>query len=74
MKGLSLDDLQHVAQRTEGFSGRGIAQMLSGVQAAVLANGDPLTLTAELWHSVVDREVATHAWKMTMLDEGTAWS
>lgn len=59
IKGLTDDILREAAARTEGFSGREVAKMMAGVQAAVYGSED-CVLDANLFREVVDYKVAEH--------------
>ncbi|KAK6794767.1 hypothetical protein RDI58_008220 [Solanum bulbocastanum] len=59
IKGLTDDILREAAARTEGFSGREVAKMMAGVQAAVYGTED-CVLDANLFREVVDYKVAEH--------------
>lgn len=59
INGLTDDILREAAARTEGFSGREVAKMMAGVQAAVYGSED-CVLDANLFREVVDYKVAEH--------------
>ncbi|KAK2972856.1 hypothetical protein RJ640_028384 [Escallonia rubra] len=59
IKGLSDDILKEAAAKTEGFSGREIAKMMAGVQAAVYGS-ENCVLDPNLFREVVDYKVAEH--------------
>ncbi|OVA02838.1 AAA+ ATPase domain [Macleaya cordata] len=59
IKGLSDDVIHEAATKTDGFSGREIAKLMAGVQAAVYGSTD-CVLDANLFREVVDYKVAEH--------------
>ncbi|CAA0817142.1 AAA-type ATPase family protein, partial [Striga hermonthica] len=59
IKGLNDDVIKEAASKTEGFSGREIAKLMAGVQAAVYGSED-CVLDANLFREVVDYKVAKH--------------
>ncbi|GER50525.1 AAA-type ATPase family protein [Striga asiatica] len=59
IKGLNDDVIKEAAAKTEGFSGREIAKLMAGVQAAVYGSRDCI-LDANLFRQVVDYKVAEH--------------
>ncbi|CAA0838493.1 AAA-type ATPase family protein [Striga hermonthica] len=59
IKGLNDDVIKEAAAKTEGFSGREIAKLMAGVQAAVYGSQDCI-LYANLFRQVVDYKVAEH--------------
>ncbi|KAI5571885.1 hypothetical protein POPTR_011G143300v4 [Populus trichocarpa] len=59
IKGLTDDILKEAAEKTEGFSGREIAKLMAGVQAAVYGSPN-CVLDATLFREVVDYKVAEH--------------
>ncbi|CAI0555588.1 unnamed protein product [Linum tenue] len=59
IKGLTDDILREAAAKTEGFSGREIAKLMAGVQAAVYGSHD-CVLDPNLFREVVDYKVAEH--------------
>ncbi|GER48758.1 AAA-type ATPase family protein [Striga asiatica] len=59
IKGLNDDVIKEAASKTEGFSGREIAKLMAGVQAAVYGSED-CVLDANLFREVVDYKVAEH--------------
>ncbi|NP_001333796.1 AAA-type ATPase family protein [Solanum lycopersicum] len=59
IKGLTDDILREAAARMEGFSGREVAKMMAGVQAAVYGS-EYCVLDANLFREVVDYKVAEH--------------
>ncbi|XP_015964125.1 uncharacterized protein LOC107487945 [Arachis duranensis] len=56
VKDLSEDVLREAAKKTEGFSGREIAKLVAGVQAAVYGRPD-CTLDSQLFKEIVDYKV-----------------
>ncbi|KAJ6887159.1 ATPase family AAA domain-containing protein 3-like [Populus alba x Populus x berolinensis] len=59
IKGLTDDILMEAAEKTEGFSGREIAKLMAGVQAAVYGSPN-CVLDPTLFREVVDYKVAEH--------------
>ncbi|CAK7357596.1 unnamed protein product [Dovyalis caffra] len=59
IKGLTDDVLKEAAEKTEGFSGREIAKLMAGVQAAVYGSQN-CVLDPSLFREVVDYKVAEH--------------
>lgn len=59
IKGLTDDILKEAAAKTEGFSGREIAKLMAGVQAAVYGS-ENCVLDPNLFREVVDYKVAEH--------------
>lgn len=59
IKGLTDDILKEAAAKTEGFSGREIAKLMAGVQAAVYGS-ENCVLDPNLFWEVVDYTVAEH--------------
>ncbi|XP_072958307.1 uncharacterized protein [Typha angustifolia] len=59
IKGISDDLIREAAVKTEGFSGREIAKLMAGVQAAVYGSKD-CELNPGLFREVVDYKVAEH--------------
>lgn len=59
LKDISEEVIREAARKTEGFSGREIAKMMAGVQAAVYGSKD-CVLDANLFREVVDYKVAEH--------------
>ncbi|MQM14030.1 hypothetical protein Taro_046957 [Colocasia esculenta] len=59
IKNLSDGIIREAAMKTEGFSGREIAKLMAGVQAAVYGSKD-CVLDAGLFREVVDYKVAEH--------------
>ncbi|XP_050221934.1 uncharacterized protein LOC126672075 [Mercurialis annua] len=59
IKGVTDDILKEAAAKTEGFSGREIAKLMAGVQAAVYGS-ENCVLDANLFREVVDYKVAEH--------------
>ncbi|GFY86391.1 AAA-type ATPase family protein [Actinidia rufa] len=57
IKDLSDDVIREAAQKIEGFSGREIAKLMAGVQAAVYGRPD-CVLDSELFKEIVDYKVA----------------
>lgn len=66
--------LREAAAKTEGFSGREIAKMMAGVQAAVYGS-EYCVLDPNLFREVVDCKVAEHQQRRKMAandDEGSS--
>ncbi|XP_030934928.1 ATPase family AAA domain-containing protein 3-like [Quercus lobata] len=59
VKGLTDDIFKEAAAKTEGFSGREIAKLMAGVQAAVYGS-ENCVLDPNLFREVVDYKVAEH--------------
>lgn len=59
IKGITDDIIREAAAKTEGFSGREIAKLMAGVQAAVYGSKD-CELNPGLFREVVDYKVAEH--------------
>ncbi|XP_045824651.1 ATPase family AAA domain-containing protein 3C-like [Trifolium pratense] len=59
IKGLTDDIIKEAAAKTEGFSGREIAKLMAGVQAAVYGSKD-CVLDQSLFREVIDYKVAEH--------------
>ncbi|GLJ19589.1 hypothetical protein SUGI_0354460 [Cryptomeria japonica] len=59
LKDISDDLIHEAANKTEGFSGREIAKMMAGVQAAVYGSKD-CVLDSNLFREIVDYKVAEH--------------
>lgn len=59
IKGLTDDILKEAAAKTDGFSGREIAKLMAGVQAAVYGS-ENCVLDPSLFREVVDYKVAEH--------------
>ena len=59
VKGLTDDILKEAPAKTEGFSGREIAKLMAGVQAAVYGS-ENCVLDPNLFREVVDYKVAEH--------------
>lgn len=59
MKGITDDIIREAAVKTDGFSGREIAKLMAGVQAAVYGNKE-CELSPVLFREVVDYKVAEH--------------
>ncbi|XP_062222337.1 uncharacterized protein LOC133921469 [Phragmites australis] len=59
VKGVTDDLVREAAAKTQGFSGREIAKLMAGVQAAVYGSKD-CELTPGLFREVVDYKVAEH--------------
>lgn len=59
VKGVNDDILKEAAAKTDGFSGREIAKLMAGVQAAVYGSED-CVLDPNLFREVVDYKVAEH--------------
>lgn len=69
IKDLSDDVIQEAAKKTEGFSGREIAKLMAGVQAAVYGRPD-CVLDSELFKEIVDYKVAEHHQRIKLAAEG----
>jgi len=69
VKGLSEDVVREAAKMTDGFSGREIAKLMAGVQAAVYGRPD-CSLDSELFREVVDYKVSEHHQRMMLAVEG----
>lgn len=59
IKGITDDIIREAAAKTEGFSGREIAKLMAGVQAAVYGSKD-CELNPGLFREVIDYKVAEH--------------
>lgn len=70
VKGITDDLIKEAAAKTEGFSGREIAKLMAGVQAAVYGSKD-CELTADLFREVVDYKVAEHMQRKKLAAEGS---
>ncbi|XP_057491854.1 uncharacterized protein LOC130777478 [Actinidia eriantha] len=70
IKDLSDDVIREAAQKTEGFSGREIAKLMAGVQAAVYGRPD-CVLDSELFKEIVDYKVAEHQQRIKLASEGS---
>ncbi|KAF3449253.1 hypothetical protein FNV43_RR09981 [Rhamnella rubrinervis] len=66
---LSDDVIQEAARKTEGFSGREIAKLIAGVQAAVYGSPD-CVLDSQLFNEIVDYKVAEHQQRIQLAAEG----
>ncbi|KAK6118482.1 hypothetical protein DH2020_047749 [Rehmannia glutinosa] len=73
IKGLNDDIIKEAAAKTEGFSGREIAKLMAGVQAAVYGSED-CVLDPNLFREVVDYKVAEHQQrkKLALTEGGVA--
>ncbi|KAL1354830.1 hypothetical protein HN51_006882 [Arachis hypogaea] len=69
VKDLSEDVLREAAKKTEGFSGREIAKLVAGVQAAVYGRPD-CTLDSQLFKEIVDYKVVEHHQRLKLAAEG----
>lgn len=69
IKDLSDDVIREAAKKTEGFSGREIAKLMAGVQAAVYGRPD-CVLDALLFKEIVDYKVAEHHQRIKLAAEG----
>ncbi|KAF4393302.1 hypothetical protein G4B88_002036 [Cannabis sativa] len=69
VKDLSDDVIQEAAKKTEGFSGREIAKLVAGIQAAVYGRPD-CALDSELFKEIVDYKVAEHQQRIKLAAEG----
>ena len=70
IKDLSDDVIREAAQKIEGFSGREIAKLMAGVQAAVYGRPD-CVLDSELFKEIVDYKVAEHQQRIKLASEGS---
>ncbi|XP_048230501.1 ATPase family AAA domain-containing protein 3 isoform X2 [Ricinus communis] len=70
MKDISEDVICEAAKKTEGFSGREIAKLMAGVQAAVYGRPD-CVLDSQLFREVVDYKVAEHHQRIKLAAEGS---
>lgn len=66
---VSDDVIREAARKTEGFSGREIAKLVAGVQAAVYGRPDCM-LDAQLFREIVDYKVAEHHQRLKLAAEG----
>lgn len=71
IKDLSDDLIQEAARKTEGFSGREIAKLMAGVQAAVYGRPD-CVLDSHLFREIVDYKVAEHRQRIQLAGEGVS--
>ncbi|XAR73861.1 hypothetical protein NMG60_11007969 [Bertholletia excelsa] len=69
IKDLPDDVIREAARRTEGFSGREIAKLMAGVQAAVYGRPD-CVLDSQLFMEIVDYKVAEHQQRINLASEG----
>ena len=69
VKDLSDDLIREAAKKTEGFSGREIAKLVAGVQAAVYGRPD-CVLDSQLFWEIVDYKVAEHHQRIKLAAEG----
>ncbi|GFY86465.1 AAA-type ATPase family protein [Actinidia rufa] len=70
IKDLSDDVIREAAQKIEGFSGREIAKLMAGVQAAVYGCPD-CVLDSELFKEIVDYKVEEHQQRIKLASEGS---
>ncbi|KAI6696102.1 hypothetical protein NL676_016221 [Syzygium grande] len=70
VKGLTDDVIREAAAKTEGFSGREIAKLMAGVQAAVYGS-EQCVLDPALFREVVDYKVAEHQQRRKLAGEET---
>ncbi|XP_022949773.1 ATPase family AAA domain-containing protein 3 [Cucurbita moschata] len=63
------DVLREAARKTEGFSGREIAKLMAGVQAAVYGRPD-CVLDSTLLNEIVDYKVTEHHQRLKLAAEG----
>ncbi|GKU99177.1 hypothetical protein SLEP1_g12058 [Rubroshorea leprosula] len=68
IKDLSEDVIREAATKTEGFSGREIAKLVAGIQAAVYGRPD-CVLDSQLFREIVDYKVAEHHQRMKLAAE-----
>ncbi|KAJ9703472.1 hypothetical protein PVL29_005008 [Vitis rotundifolia] len=69
IKDVSEDVIREAARKTEGFSGREIAKLMAGVQAAVYGRPD-CVLDSQLFMEIVDYKVAEHDQRLKLAAEG----
>lgn len=69
IKDVSEDLIREAAKKTEGFSGREIAKLMAGVQAAVYGRPD-CVLDSQLFMEIVDYKVAEHQQRLKLAAEG----
>ncbi|KAI4314840.1 hypothetical protein L6164_027708 [Bauhinia variegata] len=69
IRDLSQDVLREAARKTEGFSGREIAKLMTGIQAAVYGRPD-CVLDAQLFKDIVDYKVTEHHQRIKLAAEG----
>lgn len=69
VKDLSEDIIREAARKTEGFSGREIAKLMTSVQAAVYGRPD-CVLDSELFKEIVDYKVSEHQQRIDLAAEG----
>lgn len=69
IKDVSEDVIRKAARKTEGFSGREIAKLMAGVQAAVYGLPD-CVLDSQLFMEIVDYKVAEHHQRLKLVAEG----
>jgi ATPase family AAA domain-containing protein 3A/B len=71
IKDISEDVIREAAKKTEGFSGREIAKLMAGVQAAVYGRADcDCVLDSQLFREIVDYKVAEHHQRLKLAAEG----
>lgn len=61
--------IREAAKKTEGFSGREIAKLVAGVQAAVYGRPD-CVLDAQLFEEIVDYKIQEHHQRARLATEG----
>lgn len=66
---LSDEVIREAARKTEGFSGREIAKLVAGVQAAVYGSAD-CVLDSQLFNEIVDYKVAEHQQRIQLAEGG----
>ncbi|XP_010526757.1 PREDICTED: ATPase family AAA domain-containing protein 3-A-like [Tarenaya hassleriana] len=66
---LTDDVIREAAKKTEGFSGREIAKLVAGVQAAVYGRPD-CVLDSQLFREIVDYKVHEHYQRVKLAAEG----
>ncbi|RVW51834.1 ATPase family AAA domain-containing protein 3 [Vitis vinifera] len=69
IKDVSEDVIREAARKTEGFSGREIAKLMAGIQAAVYGRPD-CVLDSQLFMEIVDYKVAEHHQRLKLVAEG----
>lgn len=69
VRDLSDDVIREAAKKIEGFSGREIAKLMAGVQAAVYGRPD-CVLDSEIFKEVVDYKVAEHHQRIKLASGG----
>ncbi|XP_021907877.1 ATPase family AAA domain-containing protein 3 isoform X2 [Carica papaya] len=70
IKDISEDVIREAAQKTEGFSGREIAKLMAGIQAAVYGRPD-CVLDSQLFREILDYKVAEHHRRVKLAADGS---